>query len=305
MTESPSPPTWKVVAAFGVVYVIWGSTYLAIRFTLETLPPFTMAGVRFLTAGGLLYAWSRRQGAATPSMPQWRNAALVGGLLFLCGNGAVVWAAQFVPSGLVALLVATAPLWMVLVHWLWGGGARPGPLLVFGLLWGLGGMVLLVGSQEIRGGAEQLTGALIVIAGSLCWALGSVRQRRLDLPRVGHMSTAMQMATGGSLMLLVGVLTGEAARIDLSAVSARSWVSFLYLVVFGSMVAFSAYVWLLRVTTPARVGTYAYVNPLVALFLGWAFADETLRGRTLLAAGLILTAVMLIAFQGGPGRESQ
>lgn len=303
MTEPSPPPTWKVAAAFGVVYLIWGSTYLAIRFALETLPPFTMAGVRFLVAGGLLYAWSRRQGADAPRAGQWQNAALIGGLLFLGGNGAVVWAAQFVPSGLVALLVATAPLWMVLVHWLWGGGARPGPLLVLGLIWGLAGMVLLVGSQEIRGGADQLTGALIVIAGSFCWALGSVKQRGLDLPRVGHMSTAMQMSAGGGLMLIVGLLTGEAARIDFSTVSARSALSFLYLVFFGSMLAFSAYVWLLRVTTPARVGTYAYVNPVVALVLGWAFADETLKGRTLLAAGLILTAVMLIALQGGQSRE--
>jgi drug/metabolite transporter (DMT)-like permease len=305
MKEPSPPPTWKVVTAFGVVYLIWGSTYLAIRFALETLPPFTMAGVRFMVAGGLLYAWSRRQGTEAPRAGQWQNAALIGGLLFLGGNGAVVWAAQFVPSGLVALLVATAPLWMVLVHWLWGGGARPGPLLVFGLLWGLVGMVLLVGSQEIRGGPDQLTGALIVTLGSFCWALGSVKQRGLDLPRAGHMSTAMQMSAGGSLMLIVGLLTGEAARIDFSAVSARSALSFLYLVFFGSMVAFSAYVWLLRVTTPARVGTYAYVNPVVALALGWAFAGETLSSRTLLAAGLILTAVMLIALHGAPSREAQ
>ena len=158
------------MAAFGLVYLIWGSTYLAIRFALETLPPFTMAGVRFMAAGGLLYAWSRRQGAEAPSAAQWRNAALIGGLLFLVGNGAVVWATQFVPSGLVALLVATASLWMVLIGWLWGGAARPGPLLVFGVLWGLAGMVVLVGSQEIRGGVAQLTGALLMIAGSFCWA---------------------------------------------------------------------------------------------------------------------------------------
>jgi drug/metabolite transporter (DMT)-like permease len=304
LLEGPtaSPPTWKVVAAFAAVYLVWGSTYLAIRISLETLPPFVMAGVRFLAAGTLLYAWSRRQGASSPSASQWKNAGLVGGLLFLCGNGAVVWAVQWVPSGLVALLVATAPLWMVLLHWLWEGGARPGPLLVLGLFWGLLGMVLLVGSDEIRAGPDQVLGALIVIAGSLCWGLGSIVQRGLDLPRTGHMSTAMQMLAGGGLMLLVGLLTGEAAALDPTAVSARSVASLVYLVIFGSMVAFSAYVWLLRVSTPARVGTYAYVNPVVALFLGWAFAGESLSGRTLLAAGLILTSVMLIAFQGGSER---
>jgi drug/metabolite transporter (DMT)-like permease len=261
-----------------------------------------MSGVRFLLAGSLLYVWARRRGSPAPASIQWRNAAVVGGLLFLGGNGGVVWAAQWVPSGLVALLVATAPFWIVLVHWLLAGGPRPGPLLVLGLLWGLGGMILLIGSQDIRGDAAQLAGALVVVAGSLCWATGSVMQRKLDLPRVGHMSTAMQMLTGGTLMLLAGVLLGEPGRIDPDGVSARSALAFLYLVFFGSMVAFSAYVWLLRVTTPARVGTYAYVNPVVALFLGWALAGETLTGRVLLAAGVILTAVMLIAVKGGPGQ---
>jgi drug/metabolite transporter (DMT)-like permease len=301
---NPSPPTWKVVTAFGVVYLIWGSTYLGIRFALESFPPFLMAGVRFLIAGAVLFAWSRHQGAESPGSHQWRNAALVGGLLFLAGNGAVVWSAQWVPSGLVALLVATAPLWMVLVHWLWGGGAKPRPLLVLGLLWGLVGMLLLVGSQEIRAGPQQLTGALAVVFGSLCWAIGSVVQRTLDLPKMSHASTAMQMLTGGALMLAAGLVGGEAGRLDLHALTVRSVLAVLYLIFFGSMVAFSAYVWLLRVTTPARVGTYAYVNPVVAMFLGWVFAGESLTGRALLAAGLILSAVMLIAFQGGPARAA-
>ena len=303
MTNSPPTPTWKVVTAFAAVYVIWGSTYLGIRIAIETLPPFTMSGVRFLIAGTLLYLWSRSRGAPAPRPVQWKHATLVGGLLFLGGNGGVVWAAQWVPSGLVALLVATAPFWIVLVHWLFAGGPRPGPLLVLGLLWGLAGMVLLIGSQDIRSDTAQLAGALVVIAGSFCWAMGSVVQRRLDLPRVGHMSTAMQMLTGGGLMLVAGVVLGEPGRIDVAAVSARSALAVLYLIFFGSMVAFSAYVWLLRVTTPARVGTYAYVNPVVALFLGWALAGETLTSRVLLAAAVILTAVMVIAVKGGPSES--
>jgi drug/metabolite transporter (DMT)-like permease len=304
VTDTPEPPTWKVAAAFGVVYVIWGSTYLAIAYAVDTLPPFAMASARFLMAGAILYAWARRQGSPPPSRRQWRSAAVVGGLLLLGGNGAVVWAAQWVPSGLVALLVATAPLWMVLVHWLWGGGQRPRGALVLGLLLGLSGVVLLVGSDEIGGGdTRELLGGLIVIGGSFCWAVGSVIQRRLDLPD-RRMSPAVQMLAGGSWLLALAVVSGEATRIDPGAVSVRSALSLLYLVVLGSVVAFSAYVWLLRVSTPARVGTYAYVNPVVALLLGWLFAGEALTGRALAAAVVILTAVMILVWAGGSAADA-
>jgi drug/metabolite transporter (DMT)-like permease len=298
------PTRWQVVTAFAAVYLIWGSTYLAIAFAVDTLPPFTMAAVRFLTAGALLYIWARRAGAPPPTRGQWRSAAVVGALLLLGGNGGVVTAAQWVPSGLVALLVATAPLWMVLVHWLWGGGSAPKPALVFGLLLGLSGVVLLVGSHEIGGGgAKELLGGLGVIAGSLCWAVGSVAQRRLDLPRDQRMSPAVQMIAGGTCLAVASLLIGEFRRLDLGAVSLLSALSLLYLVLFGSIVAFSAYVWLLRVSTPARVGTYAYVNPVVALLLGWAFAGEALTGRALAAAAVILTAVMIIGLLGGTSGE--
>ena len=293
-----------MAAAFASVYVIWGSTYLAIRFAVDTLPPFAMASVRFLLAGTLLYAWARRKGSPPPSRAQWRSAAVIGALLLLGGNGGVVWAAQWVPSGLVALLVATAPLWMVLVHWLWGGGPRPRRALVLGLLLGLSGVVLLVGSEEIGGGGtRELLGGLIVICGSLCWAVGSVIQRRLELPD-RRMSPAVQMIAGGTWLLALALVSGEAARIDPGAVSVRSALSLVYLVVFGSIVAFSAYVWLLQVSTPARVGTYAYVNPLVALLLGWLFAGEALTGRALAAAVVILTAVMILVWAGGSGGDA-
>ena len=297
-------PTWKVVTAFLAVYIIWGSTYLAIRFAIETLPPLAMAAVRFLVAGALLYAWARRSGVPAPTAREWRGAAVVGALLLLGGNGGVVLSQQWIPSGLAALLVATVPLWMVLVHWLWGGGARPGLLLSFGLVWGLAGVALLVSSREIgMGGPEDLLGGLLVLAGSFCWALGSVLQRRLHLPAAPRMSTALQMLAGGASLLVAALLVGEAGRFRPDAVSLRSVLAVLYLTVFGSLVAFSAYIWLLRVTTPARVATYAYVNPVVALLLGWVVVGEQLTGRTLLAGFVILTAVMLISVSGRPSEK--
>jgi drug/metabolite transporter (DMT)-like permease len=294
-----------VVAAFLAVYLIWGSTYLAILFAIETIPPFLMAGARFLLAGGVLLAWTRWHGAPMPTREEWRGATLVGLLLLLGGNGAVVWSEQWVPSGLVALLVATVPLWMVILHWLWGGGSRPGPALLLGIAWGLVGVALLVGSQEIGSGSrEDLLGGLVVLGGSLSWAFGSVWQRRARLPRHPHTASAAQMIGGGAGLLVAAALAGDLGRFDPGAVSLRSAVSVLYLVVFGSLVAFSAYLWLLRVTTPARASTYAYVNPVVALLLGWGLAGEPLGGRTLLAAFVILTSVMIITVQGGVRRVS-
>ena len=313
MPSDPSaderPPAWKLVLAFGALYLIWGSTYLAIRFAIETLPPFTMAGVRFAVAGSVLYLWTWRvRGVPHPDRRAWRAGTAVGALLLLGGNGGVVWAEQYVPSGLVALLVATVPIWMVLLDWL-SGGERPGPFVVFGLLWGFGGVALLMSGGEIGATTPRaLLGGLAVLAGSLSWAVGSLYSRTAALPRTRagapapRMATAVQMLTGGSLLLLLGLLTGEAARIDPGGVSLRSALALAYLVVFGSLVAFSAYIWLLRHASAARVSTYAYVNPLVALLLGWALADEPLGPRTLVAAAVILSAVALITVRGGVRR---
>jgi len=290
-----TPTTPQVVAAFAAVYVVWGSTYLAIRFAIETLPPLLMASVRFLMAGSLMYAWSRARGAARPTRAQWRAAALVGGLLFVGGNGAVVVAEQWVPSGLVALLVAAVPLWMVLLDWRWGSRTSPGGRALLGLVAGFLGVALLVGSPDVgQGGGPGLFGAGLVVAGSLAWAAGSIYSRYAPLPPRPRMWVAMQMLAGGAFLLPTAVVTGELSDLDLGAVSARSVLALLYLVFFGALVAFTAYIWLLTVSTPAQVGTYAYVNPAVALFLGWALADEPLAPRALLAAAVIVGSVGLI-----------
>lgn len=296
----------QVVTAFALVYVIWGSTYLAIRFAIETLPPFLMAGARFVVAGGALYAWTRRPGAADrPARPtggEWAWGTLVGALLLLMGNGGVVWAERVVPSGVVALLVAVVPIWMVLLDWLRPGGARPTALVIAGLVTGLVGLVVLVGPQSIiGGGAIDGVGAAVALTGSLAWAAGSILARSERLPRTPMLATAVEMIGGGVLLLAAGLLTGETHGFSLAAVTLRSGLSWAYLVTFGSLVGFTAYIWLLGNVSAARASTYAYVNPVVAVFLGWALANEPLTARTLVAAAIIVGAVVLITVGRGRG----
>lgn len=288
---------FKVALAFLAIYLIWGSTYLAIRFAIETLPPFLMAGTRFLIAGAVLYAWMRLRGVPRPQGFQWRNTVVVGGLMLLGGNGGVVWAEQLVPSGLAAVLIATSPLWMVLLGWLWHN-ARPSRRVVIGLALGFSGVVLLVGPGALNGqGQVAPVGAAVLILAALSWATGSLFAQQARLLAVSLLATAMEMLAGGALLFLAGLVTGEWARVDLSAVSVRSLLALAYLILFGSLAGFSAYTWLLRVTTIARASTYAYVNPVVAVFLGWALAGETLTLQTLLATAVIVTGVVLIISQ--------
>ncbi len=286
---------WRVLAAFAAVYLIWGATYLFIRFAIETLPPFLMAGARFLVAGGVLYCVATLGGAPRPTWAQWGAAALVGGLLLLGGNGAVVWAEQSVPSGLAALLVAMAPLWMAVLDWVRPGGVRPSNGVALGLGLGFAGVILLVGPDELIGGGRvDPIGAGVLMLGSLSWAAGSIYSRHGQRPASPLLGSGMQMLAGGALLLLVGSATGEWVGFDYRAVSLRSLASLGFLIAFGSLVGFTAYIWLLRVTTVARASTYAYVNPAVAVFLGWALAGEALTLRTLLAAGVIVAAVVVI-----------
>lgn len=287
-------PRFKVLAAFACIYLIWGSTYLAIRVAIETVPPLLMAGIRFLIAGGLLYGWLLLRGqAARPTRAQWSAAALLGTLFFLGGNGAVSWGETRVPSGLAAVLVATVPLWIVLVDWFRRGGTRPSAAVLGGVLTGLMGVVLLVGTHGPEGGIDHL-GAAVLVIGPIGWAIGTVISRRLPHTGSHLQSGAMQMLAGGAALCVAGLALGEGARLDPGAVSTRSLLAMLYLVLAGSIVGFSAYNWLLQASAPARVGTYAFVNPIVAVFLGWAFAGEAFGTNTLIAALVILAGVVLI-----------
>lgn len=289
-----TPSRAKLAAAFAAVYLIWGSTYLAIRFGIETLPPFLMAGVRFLVAGGLLYGWVRLKGARRPTRQEWAATTTVGALLLLCGNGAVVWAEQRVPSGIAALIVAIVPFWMVLFEWLRPGGIRPTFRVIVGLVLGFAGLALLVGPGGFGGQAVDGVGAAVLAFGSFAWAGGSIYSRGARLPASPLLATAMEMLAGGVLLTLASLFAGEGSRVALEAISLRSVGAVLYLIAFGSLVGYTAYVWLLKVSTPARVSTYAYVNPVVAVLLGWAIADEPLTPRVLVAAAVIIGAVGVI-----------
>ncbi len=298
------PLRWRIAAAFAAIYVIWGSTYLAIRFAIETIPPYLMGGVRFLLAGGVLYAVLRWRGVPAPSRRHWRAALIVGGLLLFGGNGGVIVAEQFVPSSLAALIIATVPLWMVLLNWRWGDRLRPSAGTAIGL--GLGvigiGLIAAPGQSAVEGAVNPIGLAMLILA-SLSWSIGSLYSRRAQLPSNALLSTSMEMLAGGGLMLVTGLLLGQGAQIRFDQVSLLSLAALGYLVIFGSLMGFTAYVWLLKVTTPARVSTYAFVNPVVAVFLGWAFAGEQLSARVMVAAAIIILAVVLITFNQATARS--
>lgn len=286
----------RLLAAFAAVYIVWGSTYLAIRFAVETLPPLLMAGVRFVIAGAILLLWSRvRERAGGPTARDWLTGLVSGALLLLGGNGAVVWAEQRVPSGIAALLVAIVPLWMVLLDWLRPGGRRPASPVFVGLGLGLVGLGLLVGPEAFQGGGPiDAVGAGVLVLGSLSWAVGSLYTQRAPKPSSPNRGSGAQMFAGGLCLLVVALATGEGAQLDLAHASTRSLLGFAYLVTFGSLVGFTAYVYLLAHTTAAKAATYAYVNPVVAVLLGWAFASEPVTSRTLVAAAVILAGVATI-----------
>jgi drug/metabolite transporter (DMT)-like permease len=287
-----------------VIYLVWGSTYLAIRFGVETMPPFLMAGARFLLAGGILYAWLRLHGAPRPALADWQSALFLGSLLLLGGNGLVTWAEQWLPSGIAALIITTTPLWMMLFEWLLFGGARPRAIVWFGLVLGFAGVTLLIRPELANDDAPRLLPVLAMCAAPVLWSLGSLfsqRARHLDPPLL---NTALQMLCGGGLMFLFGIAAGETANFDWNVISLRSWLSFAYLVTFGSLVAFTTYMWLLRVARPSVVSTYAYVNPLVAVILGALLGGELLTADIGIATAMILGAVGLIAFRRPPRRPA-
>lgn len=292
-------PRTQILLAFLAVYTIWGSTYLAIRFAVATMPPFLMAGVRFLIAGAILYLWLRLRGAERPKLIHWRSALVIGGLLLLGGNGGVSWAEVHVPSGLAALLVAAVPLWMALFDWIRPGGVRPTGLTLLGLVIGFAGVALLASQAESSGTGPQLIGILALLVATCCWALGSLYARSAPVPSMPLLGTGMEMLAGGAVLVLVAGITGEFGQVHFAAISLKSLLALVFLILFGSLIGYSSYVWLLRHVSAARVSTYAYVNPVVAVFLGWAFASEPITWVTLVSAAVIISSVALITVSRG------
>ena len=291
-----------LVAAFFAVYVFWGSTYLAIKYAIETLPPFLMAGSRFLLAGSILFIWARlSKDYEAPKWEHWRTSFIVGTLLLLGGNGAVVVAQHYIPSSLAALLVATEPFWIVILSWVWLNGGHPTWKVVFGLAVGFAGVWLLISGRAStgldEGGFGEWIGVVAVMIGALSWATGSIYGLRATTPRSSILGSGMQMISGSASLLLVGLIRGEWSTLDPNAVSTASLFGLGYLIVFGSLVGFTAYSWLLKNARPSMVATYAYVNPVIAVLLGWLIAGEAMTGQMMFGAGVIMGSVVLITSQ--------
>ena len=303
------PPLLGVLAAFAAVYFIWGSTYLGIRFAIETIPPFLMASLRFLSAGAILFAWTALRGEPWPGWARWRAALIVGTLLLVSGNGLLSWAELYVPSGAAALIVGTVPLWMVAMEAVRPGGSRPGAWTWLGLVLGFLGILILIGPDSLGGARLHLGGALAVVVAAFSWALGSVYSHSSPSPGSTLQNVGLQMLVGGAVLAVVALARGEG--LELAAVSARSALALGYLSLVGGIVSYSAYVWLLEVSTPARVSTYAFVNPVVAVLLGWLLGGEILDGRVLSSSLAVVAAVAIITWsqaragkRDDPGRGS-
>jgi drug/metabolite transporter (DMT)-like permease len=285
----------KIWIALFALYIVWGSTYLAIRFAVDTIPPFLQAGLRFLISGLILMIWRRAAGDEMPSLKQWRSLAIVGTLLLLGGNGLVSFAEQRIASGVAALIIGTVPLWLVLIEAIRPGGVRPSWRALIGLIVGFGGIYLLIGPSELTGKFQfDILGTLTLITAAFLWSLGSIYSRSAELPKSALMTTGAEMLAGSIPIFIVSILFGELKSFSFAQVSGQSWLALLYLITFGSMVGFVAYIWLLQNAPVSLVATYAYVNPLVAVLLGSWFAQESLTARTLVAAGIIIGSVVFI-----------
>jgi drug/metabolite transporter (DMT)-like permease len=295
LISAKTPSNGGLVAAFAAIYLIWGSTYLGIRYAVETIPPLLMMGVRHLTAGTLLYTWARARGTRAPRLREWFYPAVIGALLFLGGHGSLAWAEQRVPSGIAALLVATLPMWIVVLARMWGTERHLSRSSVLGLALGFIGVLVLFGPDALRHNGElNLVGAGAVLFGTFIWAAGTIYMRNVKMPESPLLSSAMQMVAGGASLLITATLAGETRGFHLANVSTISWLSLGYLIIFGSIIAFTAYTWLHMVAPPSRVSTYAYVNPVVAVLLGWALASEATGVFTWIAMLVILAGVALV-----------
>jgi drug/metabolite transporter (DMT)-like permease len=287
----------KTIAAFAALYLIWGSTYLGIFFAIQSIPPFLMAGARFLFAGLIMFAIARTQGPLRSTLAEWRTSLIVGACLLLGGNGGVTLSEKFIESGLASLIVATVPMYITLLGWLFGMTPRPAPLVWLGLAGGFLGVAVLLGPAmrlSSGSGSHPAIGMSILLLSSFIWSAGSLYSRTVKHTASPFLAAAQQMFCGGVLLVLVGFFVGEPRDLHPSNITTLSLGAFAYLVLIGAIVGYTAYFWLLRHCDPAKVATYAYVNPIVAVLLGALFAHETITLRTLLAAALIIGSVALV-----------
>ncbi|MHB8584471.1 MAG: EamA family transporter [Thermoplasmatota archaeon] len=300
--EATPVKRWQVIAAFAAVYTIWGSTYLAIRFAIDSIPPLFVAGLRALVAGGALFTFLRIRGAPRLTAKEWIGGGIVGTLLLFGGNGGVSYAELALPTGLTAVIVATVPLWIVILGWAFFGAGRPRATQIAGLLVGLLGILVLAapGLASAGGATVPLAMVALLLAATASWGLGSVLSRRVALPESTLYATSIEMLVGGVIIVIGAFALGEGSHFSPAAVTTRSWIAMAYLVVFGSLIAFVAYGWLLKHVAHAKVATYAYVNPIVALALGIVFNREALTPSLLLASALILAAVVLLTLSPRP-----
>jgi drug/metabolite transporter (DMT)-like permease len=295
MTSEARPPSWKILLAFGIIYFVWGSTFLAIRIGVHEVPPFLLAAVRFFTAGVVLYAWLRLKGTPAPSRREWISATALGALIFLFDYGCLFWAEQRVPSGVAAVVLATTPVFIALLEIIFLRTqkltVRLGLALAVGIL---GVAVLMNRSFSLSEAPIGRAGALALLVASATWSIATILTRRIPLPASKAMSAAAQMVAGGTMLFLLAAVSHEFSGFHVQTVSRNAWLALIYLIIAGSIVGFTAYVWLLHYESPTRVGTYAYVNPVVAVCLGYFFGGESIGARTLLGTLLVLVSVVTI-----------
>lgn len=295
MEATTAPRAWKVLLAFAIIYLVWGSTFLAIRVGVREVPPFLLAGLRFLIAGLVLFAWMRAKGTGSPTAREWFSATLLAVLIFVLDYGLLFWAERRVPSGIAAVMMATIPVFMTLSEIVFLKTQRLTPRLGAALLVGIGGVLVLVSRSISFGDAPIDTiGAIALMVAAISWSVGSALTRKLPLPSSKAMSSGAQMLAGGVLLMLTSWLLGEFHGFRAQAVSVRAWLALAYLIVAGSIIAFTAYVWLIHHESPTKVGTYAYVNPVVAVLLGYFLGGEGLSLRTIVGTMLVLVSVVVI-----------
>jgi drug/metabolite transporter (DMT)-like permease len=295
MEANNTSRSWKVLLAFAIIYFVWGSTFLAIRVGVHEVPALLLAAMRFTTAGAVLYGWSRLRGMPSPTLSEWGGATLLGIMIFVFDYGLLFWAEKRVPSGVAAVMLATIPVFMTLAEIVVLKNQRLTLRLAVALLVGIFGVVVLVGRSTSQGDAAiDYTGACALLFAAVTWSIASVLTRKLTLPAAKTMSSASQMLAGGVVLTLTAAALGEFHSFQIQAISLRAWLALAYLIVAGSIIGFTAYVWLIHHESPTRVGTYAYVNPVVAVAVGYFLGGEAIGVRTVLGTLLVLVSVVVI-----------